>query len=61
MRLTVEEYEACERAASRGDLRARLHAAAPISFPSLYESHYAGQHKLVFRGTTDYYRKYAWS
>ena len=29
--------------------------------PSLYDSHYAGQHKLVFRGTRDYYREYAWS
>ena len=29
--------------------------------PSLYDSHYDGQHKLVFRGTRDYYREYAWS
>lgn len=58
--LTVAEYEACERA---------LHAATCVPdhtphgglIPGLYESHYARRHRLVFRGTTNYVRDYAWS
>jgi 3-hydroxy-3-methylglutaryl CoA synthase len=58
--LTVEEYEACERAvlAATG---ARDHTPPADLIPSLYDSHYRGRHKLVFRGTRDYYREYAWS
>jgi len=58
--LTVGEYEACERAVLAAT-SARDHTPQPDLIPSLYDSHYAGRHKLVFRGTRDYYREYAWS
>lgn len=58
--LTVMEYEACERAVLAATC-ARDFAPPVDLIPSLYDSHYAGQHKLVFRGTRDYYREYAWS
>ena len=59
-RLTLDEYEACER---------ELHAAtgAPNHTPDarlvrgLYEEHYEGQRRLVFTGTRDHFRGYAWS
>ncbi len=58
--LTIDEYEACERAVLAATA-ARDHRPPDDVVPSLYESHYAGRHKLVFRGTRDYYREYAWS
>jgi len=58
--LTVEEYEACERAVLAATA-ARDHTPPADLVPSLYDSHYQGRHKLVFRGTRDYYREYAWS
>ena len=58
--LTVPEYEACERATSAATC-ASDHTPPGDLIPSLYESHYAGRHKLVFRGTRQYYRDYAWS
>ncbi len=58
--LTVEEYEACERATFEATC-ARDYTPPIDLIPSLYDSHYAGQHKLVFRGTRNHYREYAWS
>ena len=58
--LNIEEYEACERAVLAATC-ARDYTPPVDLMPSLYESHYAGQHKLVFGGTRDHYRKYAWS
>jgi hydroxymethylglutaryl-CoA synthase len=59
-RLTMAEYECCERAVF--DATCARDYVAPLDLlPSLYESHYAGRHRLVFRGTRDYYREYAWS
>jgi 3-hydroxy-3-methylglutaryl CoA synthase len=58
--LTVPEYEACERALL-GATAARDYTPPVELLPSLYESHYEGQLKLVFRGIHDYYREYAWS
>jgi hydroxymethylglutaryl-CoA synthase len=57
--LTIPEYEACERAVLAAT--AAPDYTSPDVVPSLYQSHYEGQHKLVFRGTRDYYREYAWS
>ena len=58
--LTVAEYEACERALMAATCACDYTPPADL-IPSLYESHYEGQHKLVFRGTRSYYRDYAWS
>lgn len=58
--LTVEEYEACERAVAAATC-ARDYSPPGDLIPALYDSHYAGQHKLVFRGTKNHYREYAWS
>lgn len=59
-RLTVCEYEACERG---------LHASAgaPHHTPDahvvrgLYEDQYEGRQRLVFTGTRDHFRSYTWS
>lgn len=59
-RLSVAEYEACERAVHAATC-AGNHTAPIDLLPGLYDSHYRGQHKLVFRGTRDYFREYAWS
>jgi 3-hydroxy-3-methylglutaryl CoA synthase len=58
--LTIDEYEACERAVLSATC-AREYTPPVDLIPDLYESHYQGQHKLVFRGTRDYFREYAWS
>jgi hydroxymethylglutaryl-CoA synthase len=58
--LTVGEYEACERALFASTC-ARDAASSMDLIPGLYDSHYTGQGKLIFRGTRDYYREYAWS
>jgi 3-hydroxy-3-methylglutaryl CoA synthase len=58
--LTIEQYESCERAVLAATA-ARDHTPPSVLVPSLYESHYDGRHKLVFRGTREYYREYAWS
>jgi 3-hydroxy-3-methylglutaryl CoA synthase len=58
--LTVKEYEACERAVLAATCASDYTPPADL-IPSLYESHYDGRHKLVFRGTHAYYRDYAWS
>jgi hydroxymethylglutaryl-CoA synthase len=58
--LTIDEYEACERAVLSATC-ARDYTAPASLIPSLYESHYDGRNKLVFRGTREYFREYAWS
>jgi hydroxymethylglutaryl-CoA synthase len=58
--LSVPEYEACERAVV-GATCARDYTPPAELLPSLYDTHYAGRHRLVFKGTRDYYREYAWS
>lgn len=59
-RLTMPEYEACER-----DLLAACaapdHRPTTGLLPGLWEQHYAGQQRLVFKGTRSYFREYAWS
>ena len=58
--LSVEEYEACEReiVASTG---AADYRSPDALIPGLWDSHYDGRGKLVFLGTRDHYREYAWS
>ena len=58
--LTVAEYEACERALLASTCAKDYTPPADL-VPGLYQSHYADQGKLVFRGTRDYFREYAWS
>jgi hydroxymethylglutaryl-CoA synthase len=58
--VTVTEYEACERALLASTCAKDYSPPADL-VPGLYESHYAGRGKLVFRGTHDYFRDYAWS
>lgn len=58
--LGMDEYEACERALLSATC-ARDYRPDPGLVPSLYDTHYAGQRKLVFSGTRDYFREYAWS
>lgn len=58
--LSVPEYEACERAVVAATC-ARDYTPPADLLPSLYETHYAGRTRLVFKGTRDYYREYAWS
>jgi 3-hydroxy-3-methylglutaryl CoA synthase len=60
MALTVAQYEECERAVHAATC-ARDYTPPVDLIPSLFASRYAGQGKLVFRGTRDYYREYAWS
>jgi hydroxymethylglutaryl-CoA synthase len=58
--LTLAEYEACERelAATAG---APNHTPDADVVPGLYDTHYAGQQRLVFTGTRDHFRGYTWS
>jgi 3-hydroxy-3-methylglutaryl CoA synthase len=58
--LTVAQYEACERATLAATCAAD-HAPPADLVPGLWDSHYAGRGRLVFRGTRDYFREYAWS
>lgn len=58
--LTLEEYESCERALLNATCARDYRPDADL-IPSLYDTHYGGQGKLVFRGTRDYFREYAWS
>lgn len=59
-RLTLCEYEACEREllAAAG---APNHTPAAELVPGLYEQQYEGQQRLVFTGTRDHFRGYSWS
>jgi hydroxymethylglutaryl-CoA synthase len=59
-RLTVAEYEACERALQAAAC-ARDFTPDPAVLPGLFAEQYAGRGRLVFRGTRDYFREYAWS
>ena len=58
--LTVTQDQDCERAVFAATC-ARDYTPAVDSIPSRDDSHYAGQGRLVFRGTRDYYRQDAWS
>ena len=59
-RLSIAEYEACELAL-HGAMHKAHHAPDASLISGLYDSHYAGTGRLVFRGTRDYVREYAWS
>ncbi len=59
-RLTVAEYEACERA-THAAVCAPDYRAPHDLVDGLYESHYEGRRRLVFRGTRNHYREYVWS
>ena len=58
--VTVAEYEALEATRTaqidQGDFTPDLEA-----LPGLFESHYAGRHRLLFRGCKGHVRQYAWS
>jgi 3-hydroxy-3-methylglutaryl CoA synthase len=58
--LTLQEYEACERETLAATC-ARDYTPPTDLVPNLYEQAYAGRHRLVFRGTREYFREYAWS
>lgn len=58
--LSVEEYEACERATLAATCAPDYTPPADL-IDGLYDSHYDGQRRLVFRGTRNYFREYAWS
>ncbi|MGE3957206.1 MAG: hydroxymethylglutaryl-CoA synthase family protein [Vicinamibacterales bacterium] len=59
-RLTMAEYEACERELLAATCAADYTPPADL-LPGLWEQHYAGQDRLVFKGTHRYFREYAWS
>jgi 3-hydroxy-3-methylglutaryl CoA synthase len=58
--LSMPEYEACERALLAAGC-APDHTPAEDLVPGLYDAAYAGRGRLVFKGTRDYFREYAWS
>jgi hydroxymethylglutaryl-CoA synthase len=58
--LTMAEYEACERAIHAA-ICARDHETPLDLVPGLYDSHYRGRGRLVFRGTRNHFRSYEWS
>lgn len=58
--LTLDEYERCERALLAATC-AKDYTPAGDLVPGLYEQQYEGRRRLVFRGTRDYFREYAWS
>ena len=59
-RLTVAEYDACERTIGAATC-ARDYTPPSDLVPEVTASHYEGRGRLVFRGIRDYYREYAWS
>ena len=59
-RLTIAEYDACERTISAATC-ARHYTPPSDLVPDVTASHYEGRGRLVFRGIRDYYREYAWS
>lgn len=58
--LTLAEYDACETALA-ASLAARDYTPPADAVEGLWQSHYEGRGRLVFRGIRDYYREYAWS
>lgn len=58
--ISVREYEEAERERTlwteRGD-----YEPSTNGFGDLYERTYRGKHRLVFRGSSDFYRQYGWS
>jgi 3-hydroxy-3-methylglutaryl CoA synthase len=59
-RVSVAEYETCERAV-HGAMCAREFTPPVDLIPGLYESQYEGRGRLVYQGTREYRREYAWS
>lgn len=59
-RLTIAEYEACERATLAATCAPDYTPPAGM-LADLYETHYAGRGRLTFRGTRNHYREYAWT
>ena len=58
--LSLSEYEACERALLASTCASACTPSHDV-VPGLYDTHYRGSGKLVFGGTRDYFRTYAWS
>lgn len=58
--LTLAEYEACERELTAATCAAD-HQPDTTLLSDVYASHYAGQRRLIFTGTHDYFRSYSWS
>jgi len=58
--LSLDEYEACERQVAAATAAADYTPCEDL-VPGLWDSHYDGRGKLVFLGTRDHYREYAWS
>jgi hydroxymethylglutaryl-CoA synthase len=58
--LSLDEYEACERQVATATAAADYTPCEDL-VPGLWDSHYDGHGKLVFLGTRDHYREYAWS
>jgi hydroxymethylglutaryl-CoA synthase len=58
--LTLDEYEACEREVAAA-IAAADYTPCEDLVPGLWDSHYDGHGRLVFLGTRDHYREYAWS
>jgi len=59
-RVSMAEYDACERAVQAATC-ARDYTPPAEVVRGLWASHYEGRGRLVFRGIRDYYREYAWS
>jgi 3-hydroxy-3-methylglutaryl CoA synthase len=59
-RLTLAEYERCERELLAATCAANYTPATDV-ISELYGQAYEGKDKLVFRGTREYFREYAWS
>ena len=60
-RLTLAEYDACEGALSASFAARDFMPPSAAVVDGLWQTHYEGQGRLVFRGIRDYYREYAWS
>jgi len=58
--VSLQEYEACERELCASACRADYRPSAGL-IPGLYEDAYAGRGRLVFNGTSNYFREYSWS
>lgn len=58
--LSIDEYERCERELLASTCAADYRPNRDL-LPGLYEDQYAGRGRLVFEGTSSYFREYAWS
>jgi 3-hydroxy-3-methylglutaryl CoA synthase len=59
-RLSVEDYERCEREVVAATCAAAYRPNRDL-LPGLYETQYAGRCRLTFDGTSNYFRTYRWS